>query len=439
MRIDDWLSCGAGLLGALRTQWRDEAWWRRYQNCALATQLAFAGVRVPFYRKLFAQYRIDPIRIRSTDDLSRLPILSREQIQRNPLGFLDRSAPQEHWRSSRTSGSMGRPLVTWFDPWCWRQVKYTLKMRRLLAWGWRPGQRIVIVDDVESKRVREHTAHLFLPGEQWLRWRDYVSVFEHPQEHLEQYVRFQPHYLYGFPSYFLELAGVWHEWVRRRIPLRGLMTSSERMEARTRSYLELIFGVRVLDVYGLTEFKEIAWQCPVGPGYHINMDSVVIEVINEHGRPVAPGERGEVIVTSLTNRAMPLIRYATGDLAVRLGGHCSCGRGLERLDRIEGRIADYVPIPQLGRLSPYELTTAIETCQDVLQFKVVQPSPDLLDVRTVLRPGASTQTLTTLQKTLHARIQGKIKIIVSRVNSIPRTSSGKHQPVEVQLKQDVTR
>ena len=181
-----------------------------------------------------------------------------------------------------------------------------------------------------------------------MRWRQYLSVFEHPELHVPALLAQAPHYIYGLPSYFSALEPVWDDQMRRQIPLRALMTSGEWLNPGLRERLQRTFAVPVLDVYGSTEFKEIAWQCRKGSGYHINMESVIVEIVDEQGKAVAPGEEGEILVTSLTNRAMPLIRYATGDRGRALEGRCPCWRGLERLERIEGRVSDYLRIPERG-------------------------------------------------------------------------------------------
>ncbi len=167
-----------------------------------------------------------------------------------------------------------------------------------------------------------------------------------------------------------------------------------------RRRLESAFGAPVLDVYGSTECKEIAWQCPSGAGYHVNMESVVVELLGSDGREVSSGETGDVVVTTLTNRAMPLIRYVTGDRARRVDGPCPCGRGLERLEGIEGRMSEYLHLPGGALLSPYELTSLIETQPGVLQYQITHDSPDTLKVAVVLAANAPATAPAAIQHAL---------------------------------------
>ncbi len=431
MDAHDALACAAQLVGALGSQWRDTSTQRARQSRALVAQLRHASSQVAFYRSSWRQAGVDLASLKSMEDLSRLPIVRRRQIQEQPEAFLAEGGDRRRWRRSKTSGSTGQPLVTWFDPACWRQAKYVLKTRRLLACGWRPGQRIAIIEALAPDALTRHARNQRLPGERWLRGRRYLSVFEPPERHIPSLIAWAPRYLYGLPSYFAALAPLWDASLRQRIPLRAVMTSGEWLSPGMRERLERVFDVPVLDVYGSTEFKELAWQCLEGRGYHVNMDSVIVETVDEAGRPVAPGETGEVVVTSLTNRAMPLIRYATGDRARRLTGSCPCGRGLERLERVEGRCADYLHLPDRGVVSPYELTTAIEAHPELLQYKVIQVAFDALRIEVVLRRGADGLVLSRIRRDVLGCVRNQMAVEVAAVASIPQEPSGKRHPVEV--------
>ena len=432
------LACAVQLVEALRSQWRDASTQRSQQDRSLMAQVRYAGSHVACYRSSWAQADVDPASLKSVEDLRRLPIVRRKQIQEQPGAFLAARGDRRSWRQSRTSGSTGQPLVTWFDPACWRQVKYVLKARRLLTCGWRPGQRIAIIEALAPDGLARHAGKQRLPGERWLRGRQYLSVFEPPERHIPALITWAPHYLYGFPSYFAALAPLWDPSLRQRIPLRAVMTSGEWLSPGMRERLERVFEVPVLDVYGSTEFKEIAWQCLVGRGYHVNMDSVVVETVDEAGELVAQGAAGEVVVTSLTNRAMPLIRYATGDRARRLTGTCPCGRGLERLERVEGRVADYLHLPDHGVVSPYELTTAIEEHPEVLQYKVIQVATDALRIDVVLRRGVDGSVLSRIRRDVSECVRSRIAVEVAAVDAIPQEPSGKRRAVEVRAPATVT-
>src|SRR5437867_7666028 len=142
--------------------------------------------------------------------------------------------------------------------------------------------------------------------------------------------------------------------------------------------IEQGFDCSVTNRYGCEEVSLIACECERHQGLHINADSVHVEILrtDETGAltmPVRPGESGSVVVTDLTNRAMPIIRYQVGDVAVLSDRICSCGRGLPLLERIEGRDADYIVTPAGQLISGISLTEnfALQV-PGVVQFQIVQ-------------------------------------------------------------------
>jgi phenylacetate-CoA ligase len=419
------LPAAGDFLRALRSEWYPAERLQAEQQERLLEQLRHAYTHVPFYRRRWPQ---DPVEILRSGAFGALPLVRRETVQACPEDFLAETGDRSTWQRSKTSGSTARPLESWLDARAWQQCKYSLKFRRLLASGWRPGHRVCIVEAVAAEALAEHADSYALPGERWLQPRRYLSLFEPTESHLEHYRSFRPHHIYAPMSYLAGLARLWSEADRRRIPLHTLQTSGEWFHPETRRRVSERFGVPVLDVYGSTEFKEIAWQCRELTGYHVNMESVLVEVLDERGAPAPAGTAGEVVVTSLTNRAMPLIRYVTGDRAAARAGVCDCGRESLRLDAFEGRTVDVLALPDGRRISPYALTTAVETCPGVLQYRIVQLERDRLDVPIVL-PGASESALAALRTTLAGVVGPAVKVDVRVVSDLPREPSGKCRPV----------
>src|SRR5262249_8028755 len=136
---------------------------------------------------------------------------------------------------------------------------------------------------------------------------------------------------------------------------RGIITSAMVLHNWQRRVIEEVFACRVTNRYGCEEVSLIACECERHEGLHVNADNLLVEVLRD-GRPAAPGEPGSVVVTDLSNRAMPLLRYQVGDVAVATDRLCPCGRGLPLLERIEGREADYVVTPSGRLISGISLT-----------------------------------------------------------------------------------
>ena len=132
-----------------------------------------------------------------------------------------------------------------------------------------------------------------------------------------------------------------------------MRTFGEILEPVCRATCQQVFGVKVVDMYSSQEVGYIALQCPEHEHYHVQAENLLVEVLAEDGRGCGPGEVGRVVVTTLHNFAMPLLRYDIGDYA-EVGASCPCGRGLGVLTRILGRQRNLLVLPdgrRAGRCS----------------------------------------------------------------------------------------
>jgi phenylacetate-CoA ligase len=166
----------------------------------------------------------------------------------------------------------------------------------------------------------------------------------------------------------------------KRIRPRLIVTNSETLTDSARCDIREVFDVEPTDVYESWEFGQIAWQCPRREGLHINSDQLIVELIRD-GRPAEVGEVGEVVVTGLYGRAAPLIRYATGDLAIATERSCLCGRELPLLERIIGRTNERLILSDntevMATTGLYDLLNQIP---GVKQFRAVQHVPGELEI-----------------------------------------------------------
>ncbi len=414
-----------------RSQWHSLDRLRELQRRLLNDQLHHARRTVPYYRTSWPR---DPIEQLCQEGFQQLPLVRRDSIQASPESFLSEVGDRRSWKTSFTSGSTGRPLESFFDPVCWRQSKYAFKLRRLLASGWRPGHRLVIVEALDDDESEQHARTHALPGESLLGLalgsRSFLSLFDPPENHLEHYRRIRPQHIYAPPSYLAALARVWNDRERDLVPLRSLMTSGEWAHPNLRQRLERAFGAPVLDVYGSTECKEVAWQCKERGSLHVNMESVLVEIVDPDGRTVEFGQPGEIVLTSLLNRAMPLIRYATQDRAILSDAPCGCGRQSLTLDSLEGRTVDELSLPDGRRVSPYALTTAIEHCPGIHQYRIVQSARDRLEIEVASQSEAPPEVLARqVQDALRPVVGTQIELRIRLAERLTQEPSGKCRPV----------
>jgi phenylacetate-CoA ligase len=189
------------------------------------------------------------------------------------------------------------------------------------------------------------------------------------------------------------------------------------LENAVRARIESAFSAPVCDVYGSTELKEIAWECRERAGYHINSDWVLVEIEEP---------QGSVLVTSLYNRGMPLIRYRLGDTGSFIASRCRCGRSLPLMAVGFCRSVDLFVLPAGGRVSPYTLINAIEVLDEIRQFQIVQESIDRVVVVVVPRGEFTSEAAARVGATLRPHLPG-IAIEIQIVASIAREPGGKYR------------
>ena len=192
-----------------------------------------------------------------------------------------------------------------------------------------------------------------------------------------------------------------------------------------RARIEQFFAGRVCDVYGSTEFKEVAWQCLRGT-YHLNFESVFVESVASSKSGGTDG--GIVLLTSLTNRAMPLIRFQIGDQYSLSSALCDCGLQSAALTNIGGRRIDMVRLPGGKQISPYLLTAAVEVNDEIAQYQIVQTLPDQIQLRYIAKTnGLSVDEIAAIRSALQELLGESVRISVTAVPTIARTAAGKHK------------
>jgi phenylacetate-CoA ligase len=409
-----------------RTQFHDPDTIRARQWCHQTTLVQHAFDTVPFYRERWQALGWTPTALRAEDDWCQLPLLTKADIRGAGPRLLSSCYRREQLRRKTTSGSTGvsleifvdEPSMQWkractlrCDEWSgWRFGEPVAKVwgnPDYLRHGWRGRVRNALLDRaayLDTLRMDEPALATFAQG---LRRRPPGLLFGHAHSLylLAEYLRTR-NFTGIRPHGIIATAMVLHPWQRRVI--------------------EQVLGCRVTNRYGCEEVSLIACECEQG-ALHINADSVLVEVLRD-GRPALPGEAGNVVVTDLTNWAMPLIRYHVGDVAVASHRQCRCGRGLPLLERIEGREADYVVTSRGELISGISLTEnfALEV-PGIAQIQIVQHAVDRFLFRLVRGPDFGSASWQCLRELVARRFGDDAQFDCEFVERIAQEPSGKYR------------
>ena len=357
---------------------------------------------------------LDPYRA-----LAALPPVSKLELRRAGTRVLDRGELGSDWYSSSSSGSTGEPFRVYYEPRAWARLKYLVKLRARLECGVRPTDRVALLDAMQSIRP------VIGWGGRWAK----ISVLEPAPSVAAALEAFAPDVVYGLPSALLD-AGQLLQQRGRRLPIRVVFTSGELLQSLTRENLVRAYGAPVYDIYGTSETKEIAWECTEGK-MHLNADVVHLEAVDESGQTLPIGSEGDLVATVLVNRAMPLLRYRTGDRGTLLAESCSCGCAMPLMGVVTGRKADILVMRDGQRISPYALTCAIERIPGVLRYQVRQLDQTRVRVRAILEAAADRSAVTAqVQSALRYQVAPFLDADVEFVDRLPTGPRAKFRVVE---------
>jgi len=243
--------------------------------------------------------------------------------------------------------------------------------------------------------------------------------------------RLRPPILTGYAGAIEALAAhVLATGARVTAPCAVFCTAMEVTE-RCLHLSEEAFGAPAVDVYVSNEFGVIAWSCPVRRDLlHVNDDAFVVEIVGPDGAPVPAGTEGELVVTSLGLRSMPLIRYRTGDIAASIPGACECGRGLGLMTRVQGRTAHAIRRPDGGLITTPIITRLLARAaayEWVQRFQVREEAEGRLRFLIAARRPPSESQRSGLGQALEEGLGRHFRIAIDLVDGIPDAPNGKLQ------------
>ncbi len=334
---------------------------------------------VPFYRERFDQAGISPDSIRSVEDLQKLPFTTKADLRDNyPLGFL--AVPREQIvRFHGSTGTTGKSTIVAYtqdDIEIWSD----LCARFLVSGGLKP-HHVVQVAFGYGLFTGGFGLHY---GIERVGAAVIPAAAGNTRRQLMLLQDMQADALVCTPSYALTLAeaiGV-SGIEREELALSLAFLGSEPWTESMRETLEKALGISSSNNYGLSEIigPGVSGECPERCGMHFQEDHFIVECIDpETLRPVPEGEPGELVITSITRQAMPMIRYRTRDIATLYSGKCDCGRETVRMSRVVGRSDDMLIIRGVN-VFPSQVEEALLMIEGAApHYQIVVDRPKTLD------------------------------------------------------------
>lgn len=371
--------------------------------------------RVPYYRDLFDRTGVQPNDLQRLEDIRKFPFTTKLALRDNyPYGLF--AVPMKDVvRLHASSGTTGKPIV----------VGYTRK--DLDTWAGLIA-RVVTAAGVTDDDVAQITfGYGLFTGAFGLHYgleKAGVTIVPSSVGNTEKQIMllkdFGATVLVGTPSYALHLAeaarqmGVGPGDLKLRVGLFGAEAWSENM----RFELERAWGIKATDNYGLSEVMGpgVSGECIEALGMHINEDHFLVEVIDpDTGEPRGPGEEGELVITTLTKEAFPVIRYRTRDITTLNYEPCVCGRTLARMRKVTGRTDDMLIVSGVN-VFPSQIESVLMDIDGIApHYQIIVTKKgylDMLEVRVELTEKSFTGNFRDLEA-LEGRIRARLQSVLS--------------------------
>lgn len=396
-----------------------------YQNTQFVNTFKHAINNIPFYKNFYQSHGITEKSIQSIDDITLLPVVTKQIIKNNNILFIDPKYDTSRLHTIKTTGTTGTPLKVYCDN-SVRQLNYAFFDNFLDSVNINPFSKRIVL----GGRVIMSGSHSKPPFWRYSFFQKSLLMSSYHLNHknisfyVDKIITYRPEYIDSYPSSIFQIAKYILDNNIVVNGLKGIVTSSETLYDEQRKVIQEAFSTKIYDQYGAAEMCVFVAQCSCG-SYHYRPDYGVLEIVTNNFHN-AYDTLGNIICTSFINPIMPLIRYDIGDIASFAQTTCQCGLDTPILTNIQGRKDDYIITPdgrKIGRLSPVLKDMPVESAQ------YIQTQIDSITVKVVPTNDFDRDTYNQVIKKIQARIGLDTKISIELVSEIPRGPGGKLQNV----------
>lgn len=396
-----------------------------YQNKKLKKLINHVYENVPYYRNIFIKYGLTPESIKTVQDLQKLPILEKKDIQNNAKELKAENIKPNYSRT--TSGSTGKPLKIFFD-YSNKIIEIALVQIFNYNMGYNIGDKQLLIWGGHENNFRDKIK-LFL--KQIIYNSKLINSYELSDDLLEKLAikiaKSPPKNLRGYTSAIYMLAKKMEE-LGLHTNVDSISVSAEQLFNYQRQLIKKHLGENIYDQYGCGETNSLAFECSEHSGLHHAFEHSILEVEDNFGNKA---KTGNIIITNLDNFSMPLIRYKNGDLATLSSQKCTCGRSSKLIKKIEGRSYDSIKglngkIVHGGFFDDVLLETGFTQNFNIKGIAIIQTALDELTIEYDTNDNVSEQAKNNISKMYHKYL-GPMKIVFKKVDKFPITKSGKRK------------
>lgn len=406
-----------------KSQWWSMKELHDYQNKKLRALINHAYENVPYYHQVFRERKLYPEDIRTTNDLKKLPILTKELIKENfPDNIVAKSIPVKQRMVTASSGSTGEPLQYYITKKAWG-FAIACTLRGWYWMGYQLGDKYVKLSqnprDSQNKKIQDRIFRCKYLFSQQLTNENFKNIIDEIQ-------KYQPLIIRGYPDPMMFLARYAKDHgIKAFNDLIAITTTGNILFNGARDLIENQFSCKIFDAYSC-EGGATAFECPTHDCYHSSMEYAISEIISD-GEEVGGGERGQLISTDLMNYSVPFIRYDSQDVLIKGDHQCSCGRSLLTIKKIVGRNNDILVTPSGKYLIVHNFTGYFEWIESVDKFQIIQDEMSHININLVVNDKFNKKIEEEIILYWQNYIGKDVQIDINIVDDIPLLPSGKRR------------
>ena len=382
---------------------------------------------VPYYRDIFEEFGLVKSGEVFLGRFEELPVLTKSMLKENFTNLISKDFKNRKWFKNSSGGSTGIPQTFIQDKEFreWNIATQTFYFRKLLKTDYAKVKKVILWGSERDIFGKKKTLKAKISN--WLSQNIFLNTFRVSEKDWLRYIELinkkKPHFIKGYAGSLYEIAKLAKQKGLKVWQPRLIYSSAETLRPFMRETIEEVFGCKVYDFYGSREVGSTAGECQRGKLHIFNFNNLV-EVVDEKNKSVRPGEMGRVLITTLHNFSMPLIRYEVEDTAI-LGGQCDCGIETPTLERITGRITDHFKNKK-GELIHGEYFTHLFYFREwVKAFQVVQEELDKLKIF-FSGMEANQKEVKEIEEKIRLVMGQDCRIGWEKVKEIPPTPQGKY-------------
>jgi len=401
---------------------------QEFQERRLKELLLHAYANVPYYHRVFGEIGLIDGKAVDMSKFDRIPVLTKDILRRFTKELVSQDYQTRGWYCDTSGGSTGEPVRVmqdaafrkWSESVNFYYYKHILGIeepivKRVFLWG---SERDLLKGGAGIKaRLKNRVTHTM-----------FLNSFRMSESDLELYIRkinaYRPELIRGYANSLFELCDYAARKKRRLHTPRVVVSAAELLTENMRQVIESVFNSHVFDFYGSREVNGLAGECTKGRMHQFAFLNH-IEVLDPRDQPVGANEEGRVVVTNLTNYAMPLIRYDMGDTVVSTDDACSCGSPLPTLRNVSGRVGDHF-ITKNGTIVEANYFGFLFDFRDsIRKFQLIQEDYERVRIKVALRSDLTAPDRDDIEHRIRL-VMGECEILWDIVDDIPESPSGKH-------------